>query len=123
MALTTTAYGRAWHYCNHVGRSGPTGMGFSSPIGLCVAAQPDGVDVLYVANRGSEYNRDSRITLLTLREERFVLEFARYVELQDGSQFRLPRISGIALDRRGYIYITDEWYDLVFTYRSDGQCL
>ena len=118
MAWTTTAHRRAWHYSNNVGRSGPMGMGFSSPVAVAVGNLEDEGSVAYVANRGSEYNRDARITMLNLPEERFICDFG--LMPKDNSRL-FTRLSGLVADRRGFLYATDEWLHMVFAFTPWGE--
>jgi DNA-binding beta-propeller fold protein YncE len=112
--LTTTVAGRTWNFSHAIGRNAGAGNGFTNPYDIAVA--PGGV--LYVVNRGSEAvggvaSENKRIGKLTIKEE-FIGDFAR-------GDLIWP--AGIALDRSGNVYCSDEYRNMVFSYDADGQKL
>ena len=126
--LTETVAGRTYDYSHNVGRQSQTGMGFNFPVDLTLGA--DGV--AYIVNRGSEsisnvaWNRTGvgqRVSKLTLGsqtgEEEFLGEFSRYGS-GDG-QLIWP--AGIASDKQGNIYVTDEWLNRVSAFDKEGAFL
>ena len=126
--LTTTAAGRVWDYSHSVGRSALSGLGFRYPIGVVFG---EGA-VVYVLNRGSEETPDvawnkagagARVTKLTIGEtpgdEELLAEFGKY---GDGPEdWVWP--TGIAMDSRENIYVTDEWFNRILIFDKDGKFL
>jgi DNA-binding beta-propeller fold protein YncE len=126
--LTETAAGRTYDYSHSVGRGAQSGMGFSQPIAAALGED----DLIYVVNRGSEsisnvaWNRigiGARVSKITSGttpgDEEFLGEFSRYGN-GDG-QFIWG--SGIAVDRQGNIYVTDEWLNQVTIFDKDENFL
>ena len=123
--LTETVAGRTYDYSHNVGRGAQSGMGFNQPVGMTLGA--DGV--VYVVNRGIEaisnvgWNRTGvgqRISKATLGsvsgEEVFLGEFSRYGD-GDG-QLIWP--AGIAANKDGNLYVTDEWLNRVSIFDKEG---
>ncbi|PKB78607.1 MAG: hypothetical protein BZY88_17630 [SAR202 cluster bacterium Io17-Chloro-G9] len=126
--MTETVAGRTYDYSHCVGRNSQTGMGFSTPVSVAIGQD----QVLYVVNRGSEsisnvaWNRTgvgARVSQVKLGaqagEEEFLGEFSRYGDA-DG-QFIWG--AGIAVDRQGNVYVTDEWLNRVTVFDKDGSFL
>ena len=126
--LTETVAGRTYDYSHCVGRFSDTGMGFSFPVGLALGE--DGI--AYAINRGEETISNvgwdhtglgQRVTILTLGsqtgEEEFLGEFSTYGS-GDG-QLIWP--AGISADKRGNLYITDEWLNRVSVFDKEGSFL
>ena len=126
--LTETAAGRTYDYSHSVGRGAQSGMGFNQPIAAALGED----DLIYVVNRGSEsisnvsWNRigiGARVSKITAGstpgDEEFLGEFSRYGD-GDG-QFIWG--SGIAVDRQGNIYVTDEWLNQVTVFDKDEKFL
>ncbi len=126
--LTETVAGRTYDYSYNVGRNAQSGMGFQGPLSMA-----QGVDgVVYVVNRGAEtignvdWNRTGfgqRISRMKLGrasgEEEYLGEFSRYGD-GDG-QLIWP--AGIAADKNGLVYVTDEWLNRVSVFDKDGNYL
>ena len=113
--LTTTVAGRTWSFSHAIGRGAAAGNGFSLPTSVAVA--PGGV--LYVANRGNELTfgvpvDNKRIGKLTIDEE-FIGDFGRNGELV------WP--AGLAVDRDGNVYCSDEHEHAVVMFNQDGERL
>ena len=126
--LTETIAGRTYDYSHNVGRGAQTGMGFNFPVDLALGA--DGV--AYVVNRGSEsisnvaWNRTGvgqRVARIVIGsqsgEEDFLGEFSKYGS--DEGQLIWP--TGIAADKQGNLYVTDEWLNRVSIFDKDGNFL
>jgi len=123
MAQNTVAAGRAWLYSHNIGRNAVAGMGFSLPVG--VACADDGV--LYVTNRGSEQNPGGiRLSKLTVDQE-FIGEFGRtglaYGSDGSGEGPLFKVMTGVAVDKDGNVYATDEWFCKVVKFDSEGELL
>ena len=123
--LTETVAGRTYDYSHNVGRTSQTGMGFSIPVALALGE--DGI--AYLANRGEESISNvgwdhigvgQRVSIFTLGgqagEEEFLGEFSTYGS-GDG-QLIWP--AGIAADKQGSIYVTDEWLNRVSVFDKEG---
>ena len=126
--VTQLVAGRVFDYSRTVGRGGISGAGFNSPADIALG---DG-DYVYVLNRGWEFvtnvpwNRTARGTRVSIvsvggedGDEEFVAEFSKYGN-GDGEMI-WP--AGIALDRSGNVYVTDEWLDRVSVFDRDGNYL
>jgi DNA-binding beta-propeller fold protein YncE len=103
-------------------------MGFSQPVAAALGPQ----DTVYVVNRGSEgvsnvpwyrtaYGaRVSKLTIgTTPGDEQFIGEFSKYGKA-DG-EFIWG--SGVVVDRRENIYVSDEWLNQVSIFDQDGKFL
>ena len=126
--LTTMAKGRTFDYSHNVGRSAQSGMGFSNPTRSTTGEG----DVVYVVNRGGENlsgvawdktgfgARVSKLSIGTKSgDEEFLGEFGGY-GTGDG-EFIWP--SGIARDKHGNLFVTDEWLTRVSIIDPDGKFL
>ena len=126
--LTETVAGRTYDYSHNVGRQAITDVGFSFPVDLTLDA--DGI--AYVINRGGEEisgvhwdrtglgQRVSRVSLGSRAgEEEYLGEFSEY----GSSQGRLIWPAGIAADKLGYLYVTDEWTNRVSVFDKEGNLL
>ena len=109
--LTTTAAGRTWSFSHAIGRNAGAGNGFSQPN--AVAKGPDGV--LYVVSRGIDGSvagaATKRIGRLTMDEE-FLGDFGQH-------DFTWP--GGLAVDRDGNVYCSDEHANFIASYTADGE--
>jgi sugar lactone lactonase YvrE len=123
--LTQVAAGRTYDYSHSVGRGAQSGMGFNQPVSVALGKD----DRMYVVNRGSEsisnvaWNRTgigarvSRITVgPTPGDEEFLGEFSKYGN-NDG-EFIWG--SGVAVDSRENIYVSDEWLNQISVFDKDG---
>jgi len=126
--LTTMAKGRTFDYSHNVGRSSQSGMGFYFPTRSTTG---DG-DVVYVVSRGGENlsgvawdktGYGARVSKLSIGtesgDEEFLGEFGGY-GTGDG-EFIWP--SGIARDKHGNLFVTDEWLNRVSIFDPDGKFL
>ncbi len=112
--LTTTVAGRTWSFSHAIGRGAAAGAGFANPYDM--AFSPDGA--IYVLNRGTErvgqgvtLGENKRIGLVTMDQE-FIGDFAK-------KDFMWP--VGIAVDKDGNVYCSDEYDNLIIIYDTDGQ--
>ena len=111
--LTTTVAGRTWSFSHAIGRNAEAGNGFTQPTAIAVA--PGGI--LYVVNRGhgmiplDVVNQSQRIGKLTIDEE-LLGEFGR-------GEFTWP--VGVAVDKDGNVYCSDEYQNVIAIFDSDGQ--
>jgi DNA-binding beta-propeller fold protein YncE len=120
MAQNTIAAGRAWLYSHNIGRNGQAGMGFSQPVGIAHAAE----GVLYVSNRGTEQNPGGiRISKFTVDQE-YLNEFGRQ-GLAYGSDepTTFTWLSGIAVNKDGNVFVSDEWQCRIAAFDEDGETL
>ena len=116
--LTTIAAGRVYNFSHSLGRLAATGAGFLYPTALTLGQD----DVVYVVNRGNENAFGARIGKVTIGapgDEEFVCEFGQYGE-QDG-QFLWP--GSVALDKKGNVYVADEWLHRISIFDEDGDFL
>ena len=126
--LTETVAGRTYDYSHSVGRGSQTGMGFSNPVAAAIGQ--DGL--LYIVNRGSEgisnvaWNRTgygARVSKVALGsqagEEEYLAEFGKYGDEEGAFIWG----AGIATDRQGNLYVTDEWLNRVSVFDKDGAFL
>jgi DNA-binding beta-propeller fold protein YncE len=126
--LTQIAAGRVYDYSHSVGRGAQSGMGFSQPVAIALGQD----DVVYVVNRGSEsignvaWNRTgigarvSKITIGTASgDEEFIGEFGKY----GSGNGEYIWGSGIAVDRQGNVYVSDEWLNQISVFDPDGKFL
>ena len=113
--ITTTVAGRTWEFSHAIGRNAATGNGFSSPT--AIAAAGDGV--IYVLSRGHDGGNigitvaNQRIGKMTVDEE-FIGEFGK-------QEFTFP--TGLAVDKDGNLYCSDEHKNIIAVYDADGQRL
>ena len=103
---TTTVAGRTWHFSHPIGGTAARGRGFTHPTAVAIA--PGGV--LYVLNRGQA---GSRINKLTMDEE-FIDEFGF-------DDIAWP--AGLALDRDGNVYCSEDYDHFIVVYSPDGERL
>lgn len=126
--VTQLVAGRVYDYSRTVGRGGVSGMGFNSPVDLALGEG----DTVYVLNRGWEFvtnvpwnrtARGTRVSVITIGDapgdEEFITEFSKYGD-GDGE---LIWPAGLARDRQGRLYITDEWLNRVCVFDQDGSFL
>jgi DNA-binding beta-propeller fold protein YncE len=103
-------------------------MGFSEPVAVALGEG----DTVYLLNRGREaivavpWNRTARginigkITVGTVPgDEEFLGEFSKY----GNAPGELIWPAGMALDRQGNIYVTDEWMNRVSIFDQEGKFL
>ena len=112
--LTTTVAGRTWNFSHAIGHNTNAGNGFLQPTAVAVA--PGGI--LYVLSRGAEGARllsaeYKRIGKWTIDEE-LICDFG---------QGELLWPAGLALDRDGNVYCSDEHRNVIDVYDRDGQKL
>ncbi len=123
--LTQTVAGRTYDYSYNVGRASQAGMGFNYPVALALGQD----SVAYVLNRGTESignvpwdrtgvgQRISRVVLGGQQgDEQYLGEFSRCGS-QEG-QLIWP--AGIAADKQGNLYVTDEWLNRVSVFDPEG---
>ena len=109
--LTRYISGRVYNYEFCIGRNAFAGAGFAQPADF--AAAPGGV--LYVINKGNEFNLGQGLTKCTLDSE-FIWEdrgpgFA-------GGDYTWP--SSVALDSQENAYISDDYAGQINIYDKDG---
>ena len=108
--LTTTVAGRTWSFSHAIGRNAVVGAGFTQPTDVAVAPG----DVLYVLSRGTGANPESsRVGRVTVDEE-FLGDFGQ-------GDFTWP--VGLALDKSGNVYSSDESKNIIVIYDAGGQQL
>ena len=121
--LTQTVAGRTYDYSHAVG-----GRYIQSPVGVAISSG----DTVFVLSRGAEaianvhwskagvFCKVSKVSTGTVPgDEELLGEYCNYGN-GDG-QFIWP--AGIAADRQGNFYITDEWLNRVSTFDEDGKFL
>ena len=116
MALTTYVKGRAYDWSHAIGRASANGTGFNYPQTMCLGNDGD----IYVANRGNENNFGMRVNHVKLGgpgEEELLAEFATYGE--DDGKTIWP--FGVAVDKQGHVYVTDEWTNTVSVFDGNGK--
>ena len=111
---TTTIAGRTWNFSHSVGYNDMALGAFTQPTDLALA--PGGV--IYVVSRGRDGIVDllgygKRIGKVTIEEE-FLGDFGRD---------RLIWPAGLAIDRDGNVYCSDEYRNIIESYDPDGQYL
>lgn len=111
MPTTTLAPNRAFTYVGCLGRTAVQGNGFSHPQSVARGAN----DVLYVANRGTEWNPAARITKCTLQSE-FLLDIGS--PGQGSGQFLWPAY--VALDSNERVYVSEESANKIMVFENDG---
>lgn len=108
--LTTSVAGRTWDFSHAIGRNAVAGAGFTQPTDVAVA--PGGV--LYVLSRGTGANAESkRVDKVTIDQE----------ILGDFGQGDFTWPAGLALDKNGNVYSSDEYKNIIFIYDAGGQRL
>lgn len=118
MPLTTVAVGRVYDFSHVVGRNAASGTGFAYPH--CMAMAKGGI--LYVTNRGTENNFSMRVNKVKIGapgEEELLGEFAKWGSGDGRSTWPF----GVALDRQGQVYISDDWLNHISIFDSEGKFL
>ena len=110
--LTTTVAGRTWNFSHAIGRNANAGNGFTQPTAVAVGSG----GILYVVSRGQSNTggvvvENKRIGKLTIDEE-FIGDFGR-------NEFIWP--VGVAVDKEGNLYCSDEHLNIIVIFDSDGQ--
>ena len=116
MALTTYVKGRAYDWSHAIGRASANGTGFNYPQTMCLGTDSD----LYVANRGNENNFGMRVNHIKVGgpgEEELLAEFATYGEADGNTIWPF----GVAVDKNGEVYVTDEWKSTVSVFDAKGK--
>ena len=127
--LTQMVAGRVYDYSHCVGRAAVSGQGCQDPCAMVIGEG----DVVYVLSRGMEgaagkgplvpngYGcRIGKFTIGTVPgDEEFINEFGKPGEGE--GEFIWP--VGLALDRQGNVYVTDEWLNRVSIFDKDGNFL
>ena len=111
---TVMVRGRVYNYGYTVGRNAIAGEGFRLPVDM---ARGEG-NLLYVVNRGDEFQPCQRVSLVTMDEE-FIKDFGSYG--QGDGQFIWP--TAIAIDKEGNVYVADEWLNRISVFDKDGSFL
>ena len=109
--LTRYISGRVYNYEYSIGRNANAGAGFSHPVDFAVA--PGGV--LYVINKGNEFNPGAGLTKCTLDSE-FIWE-DRGPGFAGGDS---PWPSSVAVDSRENVYVSDDYASHVDVYDKEG---
>jgi tripartite motif-containing protein 71 len=116
MALTTYVKGRAYDWSHAIGRASANGTGFNYPQTMCLGTDGD----LYVANRGNENNFGMRVNHIKVGgpgEEELLAEFATYGDADENTIWPF----GVAVDKNGDVYVTDEWKSAVSVFDAKGK--
>jgi len=116
MALTTYVKGRAYDWSHAIGRASANGTGFNYPQTMCLGRDSD----VYVANRGNENNFGMRVNHIKVGgpgEEELLAEFATYGEADANTIWPF----GVAVDKNGDVYVTDEWKNCVSVFDGAGK--
>jgi DNA-binding beta-propeller fold protein YncE len=116
MALTTYVKGRAYDWSHAIGRASANGTGFNYPQTMCLGNDGD----VYVANRGNENNFGMRVNHVKVGgpgEEELLAEFATYGEADGKTIWPF----GVAVDKQGQVYVTDEWTSTVSVFDGKGK--
>ena len=111
---TVMVRGRVYNYSHTIGRNATGGPGFRHPVDLALG----GNGVVYVINRGDEFQPCQRVSVITVDEE-FIRDFGG-VGTGDG-QFTWP--TAIALDGDENVYVADEWLNRISIFDRDGNYL
>jgi DNA-binding beta-propeller fold protein YncE len=116
MALTTYVKGRAYDWSHAIGRASANGTGFNYPQTMCLGNDGD----VYVANRGNENNFGMRVNHVRVGgpgEEGLLAEFATYGAADGKTIWPF----GVAVDKQGHVYVTDEWTSTVSVFDGKGK--
>src|ERR1700730_6385156 len=116
MALQTYVKGRAYDWSHAIGRAAANGTGFNYPQTMCLGNDGD----IYVANRGNENTfamRVNRVKVGGPGEEELLAEFFTYGEEDGKSVWPF----GVAVDKNGNVYATDEWTNTVSVFDAGGK--
>jgi tripartite motif-containing protein 71 len=116
MALTTYVKGRAYDWSHAIGRASANGTGFNYPQTMCLGTDSD----VYVANRGNENNFGMRVNHIKVGgpgEEELLAEFATYGDADGNTIWPF----GVAVDKNGEVYVTDEWKSTVSVFDAKGK--
>src|SRR5262252_8518883 len=116
MALQTYVKGRAYDWSHAIGRAAANGTGFNYPQTMCLGNDGD----IYVANRGNENTfamRVNRVKIGGPGEEELLAEFFTYGEADGQSVWPF----GVAVDKNGNVYATDEWTNTVSVFDAGGK--
>jgi DNA-binding beta-propeller fold protein YncE len=116
MALTTYVKGRAYDWSHAIGRAAANGTGFNFPQTMCLGNDSD----VYVANRGNENNFGMRVNHIKVGgpgEEELLAEFATYGDAPENTVWPF----GVAVDKNGDVYVTDEWKGTVSVFDGHGK--
>ena len=114
---TTTVAGRTWSFSHAIGRRDTEARWFSCPTAVAVA----GGGVLYVLSRGVETVWGvfgEKIEKLTIDEGKLG-EFGGSGGVHGGGRFVWA--AGLALDKHGNVYCSDEYRNLISIFDSAGQ--
>src|SRR5215467_9538360 len=98
MALTTYVKGRAYDWSHAIGRASANGTGFNYPQTMCLGTDGD----IKVGGPG---------------EEELLAEFATYGEADGNTIWPF----GVAVDKNGEVYVTDEWKSTVSVFDAKGK--
>jgi DNA-binding beta-propeller fold protein YncE len=116
MALTTYVKGRAYDWSHAIGRAAANGTGFNFPQTMCLGTDSD----VYVTNRGNENNFGMRVNHIKVGgpgEEELLAEFATYGDADGNTIWPF----GVAVDKNGEVYVTDEWKSSVSVFDAKGK--
>lgn len=123
--VTQLVAGRVFDYSRVIGRSAVSGMGFTQPVAIAIGEE----DLVYVLSRGWEqisnvpWNKTQngiRVGMLTIGDEPGDEEFLGDFSKGGDTPGELIWPTGMALDSRGNIYITDEWLNRVSVFDGQG---
>ncbi len=111
MPTTTLAPNRAFTYVGCLGRTANVGPGLSHPQSVARGAN----DVLYIANRGAEFNPAARVTKCTLQHE-FLQDIGG--PGQGAGRFLWPAY--VALDSSERVYVSEESANKIMVFENEG---
>ena len=114
--LRHTSKDRAYDWSHAIGRASANGTGFNYPQTMCLGNDGD----VYVANRGNENNFGMRVNHIKVGgpgEEELLAEFATYGEKDENCVWPF----GVAVDKNGDVYVTDEWKSTVSVFDAKGK--
>ena len=126
MRMESQSTGTYLRYSHTIGRGENAGPGFREPVAM---ARGQG-DLMYVLNRGTEWQPEAkRITICTVSEDYlgdFGTGLAVTEELEDLEEMSVPDgylvwPTSIALDRQGNVYVADEWLNRISIFTKDGE--
>ena len=115
---TTVVAGRTFNFSHAVGRNAASGFGFSYPVSMAIGKDT----ICYVLSRATEQNNSPHATKINIGEpgsEEVLAEFGW--KGQDDGNMTWP--SGIAIDKAGDVYVSDEWLNHITRYDKDGNFL